>query len=78
MNIRETIARLNKAAAELPAGLDSDVHVRVCDELDDDGVLVDLAGGVAVVRGHPHRDVPLDADEALKKWVGDEARGGAT
>jgi hypothetical protein len=77
MNIRETIARLNEVAAQLPAGLDSELHVRVCDELDEPGVLVDVAGGVAVVRGQLHRDALVDADDALQRWAG-EARGGAT
>lgn len=70
MNLREVIDALTARAAELPAGLDTEVRVSMCDGVDNEitrSILVDHMAEVSqddfkihdlyvIVQGHPHRD----------------------
>jgi hypothetical protein len=94
MNIREVIEKLQEMASRLPNGLDSEVQVHICNQ-GEPGVMtpfidVDtmwtyhektgaLAGGFAIVQGHPHRDVGNSAtmsitaeiDDLAQQWAAD-------
>lgn len=72
MNIREVIERLQQVAAELPAGLESEVRIHICNGHDTPGVMtasvqvdpvwvqhertLEVKDSWAVVQGHPHLD----------------------
>ncbi|TWF74666.1 hypothetical protein FHX44_11547 [Pseudonocardia hierapolitana] len=86
MKIGELIELLTAAAAELPEGLDSQVHVHICRGRDAFSIVtkevtVDTSASVALVQGHPHRDdgptvrrpVAMGVDDELARLVEDPA-----
>ena len=88
MKIGELIELLTDAAAELPEGMDSEVHIHICRGRDAFSIVtkevtVDTSGSIALVQGHPHRDdgptvrrpVAMGVDDELARLVADpEAR----
>ena len=84
MKIGELIELLTDAAAELPEGLDSEVHVHICRGWDAFSIVtkevtVDTNDTIALVQGHPHRDdgptvrrpVAMGVDDELAKLLDD-------
>lgn len=84
MKIGELIELLTDAAADLPAGLDSEVHVHICRGWDAFSIVtkevtIDTSGSVVLVQGHPHRDdgptvrrpVAMGVDDELARLVED-------
>lgn len=72
MNVRDAIELMTAKAAQLPAGLDSDLRVAVCNGSEDGfvtpSVEIDtmfefdqeslvVSEAFLIVQGHPHRDV---------------------
>lgn len=76
MNIREVIERLDQVAAELPAGLDSEVRVHICNGHDAPGFMtpsievdmmwvqdertLEAKDSFAIIQGHPHLDEDVE------------------
>jgi hypothetical protein len=84
VKIGELIDLLTDAAAELPEGLDSEVHVHICRGWDAFSIVtkevtVDTNDTIALVQGHPHRDdgptvrrpVAMGVDDELAKLLDD-------
>jgi hypothetical protein len=84
VKIGELIELLTAAAAELPEGPDSQVHVHICRGRDAFSIVtkevtVDTSASVALVQGHPHRDdgqtvrrpVAMGVDDELARLVED-------
>jgi len=84
VKIGELIELLTAAAAGLPEGMDSDVHVHICRGWDAFSIVtkevtVDTSGSVALVQGHPHRDdgptvrrpVAMGVDDELARLIED-------
>jgi hypothetical protein len=82
VKIGELIELLTDAAADLPDGMDSEVHVHICRgweafSIVTKEVTVDTSSPVALVQGHPHRDdgqtvrrpVAMGVDDELARMV---------
>jgi hypothetical protein len=77
VKIGELIELLTDAAAELPDGPDSEVHVHICRgreafSIVTKEVTVDMSGTVALVQGHPHRDDAQTVHRPVAMGVDDE------
>jgi hypothetical protein len=77
VKIGELIEQLSAAAAELPEGLDSEVHVHICRGRDAFSIVtkevtVDTSVKVALVQGHPHRDDGQTVHRPVAMGVDDE------